>query len=246
MSRRKLSSSGVTGIIVCLFFVIFLTVWSGIAYGNGHDVSLQSKTSLEITYDNMAKQVVPLDQPSSNIHTMVFKGGQGQKALTGQAPLTIGWDIFDRPLSFGQVNWSVPGGRTTNNMEVTVHVSGAIPNHEFTVGVHLFNPLNFTARPNVAGFGGWAVGGEGVVNREGKSAFVVAYDFGGLKTNAGGDGSARFNLSVPPGTYYLQYTVRIGAVNTCRTNQGIYHGCGCVYRTGNKFGEKLETVTISY
>jgi hypothetical protein len=246
MSRRKLSSSGVTRIIVCLFCGIFLTLWSGMAYGNGSDIPPQSKTMLEITYDNMARQVVPLDQPSSNINMMVFKGGQGQRVVTGQAPLTPGWDIFNQPLSFGQVNWSVLNGQTANNMEVTVHLSGAMPNHEFTVGVHLFNPSNFMARPNVSGFGGWAVGGEGVVNRDGKSAFVIAYDFGGVKTNSSGNGSARFNLSVPPGTYYLQYTVRIGAVNSCRTSQGITHGCACVYRTGNKFGEKLETVTVSY
>ena len=246
MREAKRSSSGVTGFVVCLVCGIFLTAWGGLAYGNGRDASPQSKTVLEITYDNMAKQTVPLDQPSGNIQSMVFRGGQGQGATTGQAPLTPGWDIFNQPLSFGQVNWSVLSGRTTNNLEVVVHLSGAIPNHEFTVGVHLFNPSNPMARTNISGFGGWPVGGEGVVGRDGKSAFVIAYDFGGLKTNASGDGFARFTLSVPPGTYALQYTLRIGAVNTCLTSRGITHGCACVYRTGNKLGEKLETITVGY
>jgi hypothetical protein len=240
MNNEKRLSFGLISFLVCL-----LILGAGTVYGNGRDGSSQAKSMLEITYDNMAKQVVPLEQPSGNIQSMTFRGGQSRMAQTGQAPLSHGWDIFDRPLSFGQVSWSIPEGGKTNNMEVAVHLSGAIPNHEFTVGVHLFNASNTSARPDVTGFGGWFVGSEGMISRDGRSAYQIAYDFGGLKTNASGDGSARFNLTVPPGTYHLQYTVRIGAVNTCRTNQGIYSGCSIVYRTGNKYGEKLETITIA-
>lgn len=242
---KKGKTAGLPGMFLCLLIGIILTTTGGMAYANGRDFSTSSKSILEITYDNMAKQAVPLEQPSGNIQSMVFKGGQNQNTLTGQSPLTAGWDIFDKPLSYGQVNWMVLNGRSTNNMEVSVHLSGAIPNHEFTVGVHLFNPSNLMSRPNITAFGGWFVGSEGVIGRDGKSAYQIAYDFGGLKTNSSGDGSAKFTITIPPGTYALQYTIRIGAVNSCRTNQGVYHGCSIVYRTGNKFGEKLETVTIS-
>ena len=242
---KKEKTAGLPGMFLCLFLGVLLTVTSGIAYANGGDVPTQSKSILEITYENKAKQVVPLEQLSGNIQSMVFKGGQSHNTVTGQTPLTAGWDIFDRPLSYGQVNWAVQNGQSTHNMEVNVHLSGAIPNHEFTVGVHLFNPTGTMSRPNISGFGGWFVGSEGVIGRDGKSAYQIAYDFGGLKTNGSGDGSAKFTLSVPPGTYHLQYTIRIGAVNSCRTNQGVYHGCSIVYRTGEKFSQKLETVTVS-
>lgn len=206
---------------------------------------LQQKRTLEITYDNGARQVIPLDQPSASIFKMEFTGGLGGGGqAAGQAVLTKGWDLFGEPLSFGQVRWRVLGGQGTNNLEVTYQVSGSKPNHEFTVGVHLFNPTNPMARPNITGFGGWMAGEGGVINREGKSAFVIGYDFGGLRTNASGDGDAQFILSVPPGSYFLQFTLRIGPVNSCRPSQGITHGCASAYRSGNRFGERLETITI--
>ena len=161
------------------------------------------------------------------------------------AAVTKGWDIFSDPLSSGRVNWDITGrGGMTNNLSLTYQLQGARPNHAYTVGVHFFNPANLTSRPNVNSFDGWPVGGEGVVSREGKSAYVIAWDFGGLQTDGSGNGTAQFHLSVPPGTYHMQYTVRIGGVGTCYTSQGITHGCSAVYRTGGRFAEQVHTLRI--
>jgi hypothetical protein len=236
---------GFTQVFTIFICGLALTVWSGLAYANG-DGAAQQQRVLEITYGNKAKQVIPLDQPSGNISAMTFTGVQGNTStpISQQTSLTKGWDDFSEPLSFGQVSWSASEGRTSNNLEVNYYLSGAMPNHEFTVGVHLFNPANSMARPNVTGFGSAVFVAEGVISREGKTSSAIAYDFGSLKTNANGDGSAQFKLSVPPGNYNLQFTVRIGGMNTCVPSRGAYGGCSIAYRTGNKFGEKLETIVI--
>lgn len=158
--------------------------------------------------------------------------------------LTKGWDMFGEPLSFGQVGWTVSEGHNTNNTQVAFHLSGSLPNHEFTVGVHLFNPAALSMRPNVTGFGGFALVGEGSTSRDGKSAYAMAYDLGGLKTNSAGDGFAQFDFNLLPGTYYAQFTVRIGGVNACRPSQGITHGCAVAYRTGNRYAESFEIINI--
>ncbi len=58
------------------------------------------------------------------------------------AALTKGWDMGAEPLAFGQVSWSVADGQGANNFKVSFRLSGSKPNHEFTVGLHLFNPAN--------------------------------------------------------------------------------------------------------
>lgn len=201
----------------------------------------QWQNMLEITYGDGSTQVVPLDQPSPNISRMEFRGGA--RETSGQASLTRGWDLYNEPLTSGQILWRTFARQGAPNMEVSVQLTGAKPNHEFTVGVHLFNRMNLTARFDVAGFGGWEVGGAGVITREGQTAYVIAYDFGGVRTDARGDGAARFNVLVPPGNYALQFTLRIGAVGTCRAG-GPTHGCAASYRSGNRFAERLETVVI--
>ena len=231
--------------VIC-FFLYFAA--SGTAYGNGFgDSQHASKSQLEILFDNKAKQTINLDQPSTNITTMTFKSVSDaavtQKSRT--VVLTKGWDIFDRSLSSGQAGWMVTAGQNSGNLNVAYKLQGAEPNHEYTVGVHLFNPENQTVRPVMTGFGGWDVKGEGVYSRDGRSAYSIAYDFGALKTDARGNGSARFDLAVPPGNYYVQFTVRVGAVNTCRPAQGVYHGCSIVYRSGGRFGEGLESIKIT-
>ena len=161
------------------------------------------------------------------------------------APLSKGWDIFGDPLTAGSVNWDISGtGNRTNNLRLTYQLQGARPDHAYTVGVHFFNAANLAVRPDVRSFDGWNVGGEGVINREGKSAYVIAWDFGGLQTDRGGNGTAQFHLSVPPGTYHVQYTVRIGAVGTCYTSQGVTHGCAAVYRTGGRFAERIHMLQV--
>jgi hypothetical protein len=157
-----------------------------------------------------------------------------------RSTLTRGWDIFNDPLSSGNVVWNISG----QNLQVSFQLSGAKPDHSYTVGAHLFNRASLASVPQPKQFGGYAVGGEGTISRESKGAYVVAWDFGQLNTDRGGNGSARFNLPVPPGTYYVQFTVRIGGSGTCLTSRGITHGCSVVYRTGNRFAEQFETITI--
>jgi len=226
--------------IISSVLVVFMAVQSSQA--NGDTV----KRTLEITYDNKAKQIISLDQPSGNVSSMIFTGLQGATFTPVSQPsaLTKGWDDFNQPLSFGQVSWSVLEGQNSNNLEVTYYLSGAMANHEFTVGVHMFNPTNATAKPNISSFGGRAIGGDGVINRDGKTAYAIPFDFGSLRTNANGDGNTQFKLSIPPGNYNLQFTVRIGGMNTCVPSQGAYGGCSIVYRSGNKFGERLENIVI--
>ncbi|MCX8109831.1 MAG: hypothetical protein N3D15_01080, partial [Syntrophorhabdaceae bacterium] len=154
---------------------------------------------------------------SSDLH------GQG----SGYANLTRGWDIFGDPLSAGSVKWQT----TQRGVMVEFELRGARPTHAYTVGVHLFNPYNKASKVEYNTFGGYPVGGEGVISREGNTAYTVAWDFGQLYTNGNGDGFARFDLSVPPGTYYCQFTVRIGGEGTCLTSKGITHGCAAVYRS---------------
>ncbi len=221
---------------IFLMWVLIVSIYPGIAQAQD-----TSKTTMEIIYDHSTRQTVILDQPSSRITGIEFKTTRSQAAApsSGKVNLTKGWDIFSDPLSFGQVNWSVSG----RNLQVAFQLYGAKPNHEYTVGAHLFNEASPLTRPAVSAFGGWYVG-EGSNSRDNRKAFAVAYDFGALRTNASGDGSAQFNLSIPPGAYSLQFTVRIGAVNTCRPDSGKTSGCAVVYRSGNRHAEHMETLVI--
>jgi hypothetical protein len=162
-----------------------------------------------------------------------------------RAELSPGWDIFSEPLSSGQVLWqTVEGQRTNYNLIVTFQVKGAKRNHDYTVGLHLFNPDNPALPPINESFGGYNPGPGGVITREGKTAYVGGWDFGQLQTNNNGDGTSFFYLYVPPGKYFAQFTVRIGGANTCVAHKGIYSGCAAVYRTGNRFADRFEVITI--
>lgn len=161
-------------------------------------------------------------------------------ASGNRSTLTKGWDIFNDPLYSGHAVWNISG----QYLQVSFQLNGAKPNHSYTVGAHLFNRISLASAPQPKQFGGYAVGGEGSISREGRNAYVVAWDFGQLNTDRSGNGLATFNLNVPPGTYYVQFTVRIGGSGTCLTSRGITHGCSVVYRTGNRFAEQFETITI--
>jgi len=162
-----------------------------------------------------------------------------------RAILSPGWDIFSEPLSSGQVLWQTVEGQQSNyNLILTFQVTGAIRNHDYTVGVHLFNPDNPSQPPVNQSFGGYNPGPGSSASREGKTAFVVGWDFGQLKTNNNGDGTSSFYLYVPPGQYYAQFTMRIGGANTCVAHKGIYTGCSAVYRTGNRFADRFEVINI--
>ncbi|MCG6537763.1 MAG: hypothetical protein L7F78_24370, partial [Syntrophales bacterium LBB04] len=59
-----------------------------------------------------------------------------------------------------------------------------------------------------------------------------------------GDGTAQFHIAVPPGNYHLQFTVRMGGMNTCVPSQGATGGCSIVYRSGTRYSEKLENIVV--
>ncbi len=155
--------------------------------------------------------------------------------------LTKGWDIFNAPLATGSVNWS---SRNLNNgnrtFQATFDLKGAEPNHEYTVGVHFFEPKGKQLTP-IKKFGGWMVSdSRSTLTRDGQNATLLsAWDFGLLKTDAAGNGDADFSFNIPSSTYYIQFTVRKG---TCRPSKGQTSGCAATYRTGGKFGVSFEVI----
>ncbi len=174
------------------------------------------------------------------------QGTIGQPGQMTRALLTKGWDIFNEPLSSGAVQWKVTGaGSSPNNFQVDFQLFGASPNHEYSVGVTLFNSSNLKSKPVFSQFGSYACYDGGVQTREAKTAYVVSCDLGQIITDSRGDGRGQFNLSVRPGTYYMQYIVRVGGAGTCVPSKGIYQGCAVVYRTGGRFADNFETVVIS-
>ena len=81
------------------------------------------------------------------------------------------------------------------------------------------------------------------LSREGLNATVIGgWDFGYVNTNGSGYGKDRFTLTPPPGTYYIQFTVRIG--DKCDPTSGQTSGCAAVYRTGSKMGRGFEVINI--
>jgi hypothetical protein len=148
------------------------------------------------------------------------------------AALTPGWDVFSDPLTKGKVVWNVPDRK--RRLNVTFILDGALPSHEYTVGAHFFNAgtdANFGA--------GKHVGASAGDTRDGVTAAVDAWDFGVLVTDSGGDGAAHFRLIPNPGTYHVQFTVRIGGAPGCpETN------CEVAYRTGFIYSVNTEEIII--
>jgi len=161
----------------------------------------------------------------------------GASKQKNRAALAKGWDIFNEPLSSGEVVWGVEEG---NNLVVSFQVSGARPNHRYTVGAHLFREVPFSVKE----FLGYPTGETTAVkvDREGKSSYAIAYDFGKLTTDSQGNGSARFEGPIPSGQYFVQFTVRYGE---CLPLKGITHGCGAVFRTGERYAERLESISAA-
>jgi len=158
------------------------------------------------------------------------------------ATLSPGWDVSSEPLSSGMVLWTV---RNDGILVVAFELNGASPNHRYIVGAHFFDPSGGSGQlPGVCQFAGDKISCDrGPLTREGITATGLgAWDFGFLDTNGNGDGTAQFNLAPPPGTYYLQFTVRIG--NQCNPSVGITSGCSVAFRTGNKVGQGLAAITI--
>jgi hypothetical protein len=164
--------------------------------------------------------------------------GQGS-TQTNESTLSPGWDNFNQPLSSGKVLWTILDNGT---LQVNFEVNGASPNHRYLAGAHFFDPGGFGKWPEVCHFGGTKISCDrGPQTREGVTATVIgAWDFGILETNKNGYGKAQFTLSPFAGTYYVQFTVRMG--DQCNPATGQTSGCAVVYRTGTKFGQGLEDI----
>ncbi|MFA6316359.1 MAG: hypothetical protein WC943_02990, partial [Elusimicrobiota bacterium] len=124
---------------------------------------------------------------------------------------------------------------------VSFELKGSQPNRSYTVGAHFFEPKGRTVQP-VSRFAGWKVGdARSELSREGVAATCVGgWDFARLDTDQRGDGTADFEALIPPGEYFIQFTVRAGR---CRPSQGVTEGCAAVYRTGGKLGKSFEVVS---
>jgi hypothetical protein len=155
--------------------------------------------------------------------------------------LSPGWDVFSEPLSNGKVQWTV---LDNGKLQVIFELIGASPNHRYIAGVHFFDPGGLGQMPAVCQFDGTKIECDrGPISRDDITATGLgAWDFGYLDTNEYGYGKAQYTLSPPPGTYYAQFTVRIG--DQCNPSIGATGGCAVVYRTGTKIGQRFETIII--
>jgi|WetSurSiteA1Bulk_404760.scaffolds.fasta_scaffold00750_3 hypothetical protein len=158
-----------------------------------------------------------------------------------EAPLSQGWDIFSEPLSSGKVQWiALDNGK----LEAIFELNGASPNHRYIAGAHFFDPEGSTQLPAVCQFGGTKITcNREYQTREGATAKIIgSWDFGYLDTDGNGYGKAQFTLLPPAGTYFTQFTVRIG--DQCNPANGSTSGCAVVYRTGTKMGQGFEKIII--
>jgi len=205
-----------------------------ILLGKGRSISLY--VDLREAGPRKGRLYVKTEPDDANVKILTKQKLAHPKA-ENRSILTKGWDIFNEPLSDGEVKWQIIGNKT---FEVSFQLKSARPNHTYTVGAHFFNPDNLRENFTVNGFIGYTLGNKaGMVVREGNSAYVFSYDFGRLVTDSQGNGSARFIGNIPPGKYALQYTVRIGE---CFPSKGITSGCGAVFRSGKRFAENLVTI----
>ena len=148
-----------------------------------------------------------------------------------EASLARGWDDFSHPLTTGTLCWeySFDGATAT----VTLDLVGARPDHQYRVGLYVFNEDDLLACPNVSGPG--ILGPVPGVEREGNTACVAGIEIGTLTTDALGNGMATSELSLPPGEYSVQFTVH-GDENCPRSDPL----CNVVYRTGNAYADGFE------
>ncbi|MFC2157548.1 tetratricopeptide repeat protein [Acidobacteriota bacterium] len=176
---------------------------------------------------------------------VIGPGEQNTVSSTGvvkEAALVPGWDIFNVPLQGGKVRWSTSdagGGQLV--FRATFELSGAQPNHSYTVGAHFFEPQG-QRLPDVNQFGGLKLGsGRGAITRVGQTATCIGcFDFGKLVTDGKGNGSASFKYTVPAAVYYLHFNVRVGE---CDPGRGVTAGCGVVFWTGGKFGGDFKVIS---
>jgi hypothetical protein len=154
--------------------------------------------------------------------------------------LKQGWDDFSHPLLKGMVIWNQP---PLGMFQVTYILEGALPNHNYQVGIHLF-PNDDNDYWDDFGSEGWE---DNERNREVVCRWednieycspLNAWEFGFLTTDAFGDGAVHFNLHPNPGAYEIQFNVRFG---TCTMED--HTGCGVVFESGGPY-MTTETVII--
>ena len=157
--------------------------------------------------------------------------------------LKTGFDWFENPLTKGMVIWNQP---RSGMFQVTYVLVGALPNHTYQVGIHIFlKPGNEDEYWYDFGSEGWEDNplqdSEWVCREphEINCYDLNAWEFGFLTTDDEGNGAAHFNLHPNSGTYEIQFTVRQG---TC-FGDSEEDDCTVVFESGGPFGT-TETVII--
>ena len=150
---------------------------------------------------------------------------------------TLGWDDFSQPLDLVRsfVRYNHPP--STSDLSVTYSLKGAVPKTSHLVGVHLFWASTSQC---VTTFGQFTPSGPcGSVTRQDVTRVVQSFEFGTLTTNTKGNGNFTVNVSgIAPGTYELEFHVRIGAEPPCPVCNVIYQSPGPV------FGQGTVSITI--
>jgi hypothetical protein len=213
---------------------VFTQVYTGQISGIG------SSLSIDGTFTQDGEGQYPWSA-SKNENQTLESPTSGSAINYNEALLSPGWDVFSEPLFNGKLQWAV---LDNGNLQVIFELNGASPNHRYIAGSHFFDPGGLGQMPGVCQFGGTKiVCDRGPLTRDGVTATGLgAWDFGYLDTNGNGYGKAQFTLSPPSGTYYTQFTVRIG--DQCDLSIGATSGCAVVYRTGTKMGQRFEKIVI--
>ena len=158
--------------------------------------------------------------------------------------MTPGWDIFTVNKGRVAISYLVQGTPSATleapgiplKVRFEVTLSGTEPNHEYTAGMHLFNGTDLSAMPEDTPLG-YNVGQAGSsASREGVTAVLIARDFGPVKTDAQGNGTAAFEYDMPAGQFHFQFTIRSGQ---CLPDKRIFTECNTVFRSGQSFGKGL-------
>ncbi len=158
-----------------------------------------------------------------------------------EQPWRAGWDLFSEQLDYtrSNVTWSHPEG--ASRLSVTYILRGALPNHQYQVGIHFLNHClagnTFGPFPSLLGCG--------PLTREGfTSPFTANIELGVVTTDAQGNGSFSVVIShIHAGTYDLEFDVRVGVGCLLSSNCDGFFACSVVFQSPGPFG---TTTTITF
>ena len=122
-----------------------------------------------------------------------------------------GWDIFDQPLNYTSSNLKYSVNNARRELTLTATLVGAVPSKLHQISAHIFNVC-----PNPPQFFGNfpvpAAGGCQVLEREGRTATIIAVELGVVLTDANGNGTAVITVGpIESGTYQIEIIARDGA-----------------------------------